>query len=148
MGAALLLSLPASAFKAVVPVFIALALILIVAQPRLTRRLAARDEPVREHGSSVGLAVFGSGVYGGYFGAAQGIMLLSVLGLALPESPQRINALKNVLAMLVKGVAGIVFMFTAPVAWGAALLMPPVRSPAGRSGRATGGGCRPSPCAR
>jgi uncharacterized protein len=123
VGAALLLSLPASAFKAIVPVFIAVALILIVAQPRLTRRLAARREPVREHGSTVGLAVFGSGVYGGYFGAAQGIMLLSVLGLALPETLQRINALKNVLAMLVNGIAGIVFVFTAPVAWGPALLI-------------------------
>ncbi len=122
-GAALLLSLPASAFKAIVPGFIALALILIVAQPRLARRLAASRRPVSEHGGAVALAVFGTGAYGGYFGAAQGIMLLSVLGLALPESLQRINALKNVLTMLVNGIAGIVFVFTAPVAWGPALLI-------------------------
>lgn len=61
--------------------------------------------------------VFGSGVYGGYFGAAQGILLLSVLGLSLVDDLQRINALKVVLAGLVNFVAGVVFVFAAHVAW-------------------------------
>jgi uncharacterized membrane protein YfcA len=67
--------------------------------------------------------VFGSGVYGGYFGAAQGILLLALLGTALPDDLQRVNALKNVLAMLVNLVAGVVFVVVADVAWEAAALL-------------------------
>ena len=69
------------------------------------------------------LGVFASGVYGGYFGAAQGILLLAVLGLTLDEELQRINALKVVLAGLVNFVAAVVFVFAAHVAWGAAALI-------------------------
>jgi uncharacterized membrane protein YfcA len=117
-GAVLLLVLPASAFKAVVPVFIALALILTVLQPRLNRRLAKRAEQ-RPHGhpTLTPLGVLVTGVYGGYFGAAQGILLLGILGVSLPQSLQRTNALKNVLAGLVNGVAGAYFIFAAHVEW-------------------------------
>jgi uncharacterized membrane protein YfcA len=70
------------------------------------------------------VATFGSGVYGGYFGAAQGILLLAILGLSLEgEDLQRINALKVVLAGLVNLVAGVVFIFSAHVAWLPALLI-------------------------
>ena len=70
------------------------------------------------------LAVFATGIYGGYFGAAQGIMLLAILGLSIPdEHLQRINALKVVLAGLVNLVAGIIFIFAAHVAWLPALLI-------------------------
>ncbi len=69
------------------------------------------------------LGVFASGVYGGYFGAAQGILLLAILGLAFDDDLQRINALKVVLAGLVNLVAGIVFVFAAHVAWLPALLI-------------------------
>ena len=68
-------------------------------------------------------AVFAAGIYGGYFGAAQGIMLLSILALSLNDDLQRINALKVVLAGLVNLVAGIVFVIAAHVAWGATLLI-------------------------
>jgi uncharacterized protein len=124
-GAVLLLSLPASAFKAIVPVFIAIALVLIVAQPRLSSALEHRRRR-RPHGRAGPLAtlgVFASGVYGGYFGAAQGILLISILGLALDEDLQRINALKVVLTGLVNFVAGIIFVCVAHVAWGAAALI-------------------------
>jgi uncharacterized membrane protein YfcA len=67
--------------------------------------------------------VFLSGVYGGYFGAAQGILLLAILGLALEEKLQRINALKVVLTGLVNLVAGVIFALAAHVAWGAAGLI-------------------------
>jgi uncharacterized membrane protein YfcA len=124
VGAALLLSLPASAFKAIVPVFIAIALILIVLQPRLARALEHRRRPAHANaGPLATLAVFASGVYGGYFGAAQGILLLSILGLAVDDDLQRINALKVVLAGLVNFVAAIIFVFAAHVAWGAAALI-------------------------
>ena len=122
-GAILLLTLPPSAFKAIVPGFIAVALVLVVAQPRLSRRLAARRPPGGHAGAAPSLAVYASGVYGGYFGAAQGILLLAVLGLALPDDLQRINALKNVLALIVNLVAGIVFALVAHVAWAAAALV-------------------------
>jgi uncharacterized protein len=126
-GAVLLLSLPASAFKRIVPAFIAIALVLIVLQPRLSRALAARRTRPRGHDRAgpVGtVATFGSGVYGGYFGAAQGILLLAILGLSLEgEDLQRINALKVVLAGLVNLVAGVVFIFAAHVAWLPALLI-------------------------
>ena len=112
VGAALLLILPASAFKAIVPAFIAIALVL--------ERRRPRDERL---GPLVMLADFGTGVYGGYFGAAQGIMLLAILGLALDDDLQRLNALKVVLAGTVNLVAGIVFVFAAHVAWGAAALI-------------------------
>ncbi len=123
VGATLLLTLPASAFKEIVPVFIAIALVLILLQPRLSAAVARRRP--REHHERAGplatLGVFGSGVYGGYFGAAQGILMLSILGLSLDEQLQRLNALKVVLTGLVNFVAGVVFVLFAHVAWLAAL---------------------------
>jgi uncharacterized membrane protein YfcA len=122
-GAVLLLVLPDSAFETIVPVFIALALVLIIAQPWLSRRIGSR-RPTSVHGGPlVTGGIFITGVYGGYFGAAQGIMMIAVLGLALPDDLQRVNALKNVLAGLVNLVAGVVFVFVADVDWGAALLI-------------------------
>ncbi|HEX8105436.1 MAG TPA: sulfite exporter TauE/SafE family protein [Solirubrobacteraceae bacterium] len=117
-GAVLLLVLPASAFKAIVPVLIAVALILVVAQPRLAAALAARRSRARPHGGPGLLAgIYGTGVYGGFFGAAQGIILLALMGIALDEDLQRINAIKNVLASLVNGVAAVIFIAVAHVAW-------------------------------
>jgi uncharacterized protein len=122
-GAVLLLELPESAFEAIVPAFIGIALVLIVLQPWLSRRLR-RHRPEGHHGGPLALGgTYGAGVYGGYFGAAQGILLISILGLALPDDLQRLNALKNVLTGLVNLVAGIVFIAVADVAWGAALLI-------------------------
>jgi uncharacterized protein len=125
VGAVLLLSLPSDVFDAVVPVLVALAVVLVIAQPRLSRALAARREHARPHGGPpLWGGVLGTGVYGGYFGAAQGVILLALLGIAIPdESLQRLNALKNVLAAFINGVAAIVFLFFASVAWLPALLL-------------------------
>src|SRR5438034_1281796 len=124
VGAVLLLVLPASAFKSIVPVFIAAALVLVLAQPWLTRRLAGRhDHPLHARGV-LPLSLFTIGVYGGYFGAAQGILILAVLGLSLSDSLQRINAIKNILAALTNAIAGIVFVIAAShVSWGVAGLL-------------------------
>ena len=124
-GAALLLVLPSSAFKEIVPVFIAAALVLTVAQPRINAWLARRQiELHHPHHPLTAAAVYLTGVYGGYFGAAQGILLLAILGVALDQSLQRTNALKNVLAGLVNGVAGLYFVFAAPhIAWGPAAVI-------------------------
>jgi uncharacterized protein len=123
-GAVLLLVLPASAFKEIVPVFIAIALILTVAQPRLAAWLAKREIDFERRGSlGMPLAIYLTGVYGGYFGAAQGILLLGILGVALAQDLHRTNALKNVLAGLVNGVAGLYFIFAAHVDWGPAAII-------------------------
>jgi uncharacterized protein len=117
-GAVLLLVLPASAFKAVVPVFIAIAVVLAVLQPRLNRRLADRAERNAGHGRLLTpVAVYITGVYGGYFGAGQGILLLAIFGVMLAQSLHRSNALKNVLAGTVNAVAGVYFIFAAHVVW-------------------------------
>jgi hypothetical protein len=122
-GAILLLSLPASAFKAIVPVFIAVALMLIMVQPSLSRVMAeraARAGRSRDGHRPGPLAiggVFASGVYGGYFGAAQGILLLGILSLSLDDELQRLNALKVVLAGVVNLVAGVLFVLVAHIAW-------------------------------
>src|ERR1700694_4882189 len=123
-GAVLLLVLPATAFKAIVPIFIATALVLTVLQSRISAWLARREIDL-EHPRSVltRVAVYLTGVYGGYFGAAQGIMLLAVLGVALSQDLQRTNALKNVLAGLTNGVAGVYFVFAAHVDWGPVALI-------------------------
>lgn len=123
-GAALLLVLPASAFEAIVPVFIAIALALIVLQPRLNRMLAKHVGDLGRRGQALTLlAIYTTGVYGGYFGAAQGILLLGILGLALAQDLHRTNALKNVLAGLVNGVAGVFFIVAAHVEWGPAAII-------------------------
>jgi len=123
-GAILLLALPASAFKAIVPGFIAAALVLVLVQPALTRRLAGRHAQARRLQRALPAALFAVGVYGGYFGAAQGILILALLGLALSDPLQRANALKNVLAGATNLVAGLVFLIAAShVSWTAAGLI-------------------------
>jgi hypothetical protein len=67
--------------------------------------------------------VFATGIYGGYFGAAQGVVLIALLGIFLPDDIQRLNALKNVIAAVVNGVAGIVFVLVAPISWPPAVLL-------------------------
>ncbi|MCW2757372.1 MAG: sulfite exporter TauE/SafE family protein [Nocardioidaceae bacterium] len=125
MGAVLLLVLPGSAFKAIVPVLIGLGVVLVVVGPRLQRRVAARAERRGGHGDAPWLwpAVLGTGVYGGYFGAAQGVLLLAVLGIGVDDTMQRHNAVKNVLAFVANGVAALVFVVVTHVDWRAAALV-------------------------
>jgi uncharacterized membrane protein YfcA len=123
-GAIALLTLPPGAFKAIVPVFIAIALVFVVLQPRISARLADRPRPPAGHeGAPILAAVYVTGAYGGYFGAAQGIILLAFLGAFIPEPLQRVNGLKNVLATIVNGVAALVFILVAHIDWGAAALI-------------------------
>lgn len=120
-GSTLLLTLPSDAFDKVVIVLIVVALALVVAGPSISRRLAARRAAGGEHGHDVTPALIGlvaaAGVYGGYFGAAQGIILTAVLGIFIDDHLQRLNACKNVLAFAVNTVAAVVFIFTTTVDW-------------------------------
>jgi uncharacterized membrane protein YfcA len=124
VGAVLLLVLPASAFKAIVPFFIGIALLLIITQKQINKRLGHYR---RGHGQGVGpAALFGtfcSGIYGGYFGAAQGILMLAILGLTVDDELQRLNAVKVVSTGLVNLIAGVVFALAAHVNWGVAGLI-------------------------
>lgn len=127
IGAVLLLVLPADAFEAVVPVLIALGIVLVVVQPRLARRVAARRAAAAaDHHPDpwwIWPTTALAGVYGGYFGAAQGVILMGILGIGVDESLQRLNAVKNVLAAVVNGVAGLLFVFVADVDWWIVLLI-------------------------
>ena len=208
LGAILLLTLPQSAFKDIVPALIGLAVVMVIIQPRLAEWVAKRQQaraaagtrdgvgtggdddagagaagggagaddtspgsaaggtgavldgpsPVAAAGgpglvavaggavavaggpSAVAVAdrpaaaeaiggpvlwvlVFLAGIYGGYFGAAQGVLLIGMLGIALNDSLQRINAAKNVLAGLVNGLAAVVFILATHVDWGVAGLI-------------------------
>ena len=117
LGGILLLELPAEVFDAIVPALILLAVGL----------MALRPSPKIHEGASndvAGIASsFAVGIYGGYFGAAQGIILMSLLRLSYAENLQVLNAIKNVLAGVANAVAGLLFIVVADVAWGAALLI-------------------------
>ncbi len=125
VGAVLLLVLPAGAFEAIVPVLIGLGLILVVTGPRVSRWVAARHRDGGERPDAwwVAPATAASGVYGGYFGAAQGVILMGLLGIGVEESLQRLNAVKNVLAGLVNAVAGLIFAVVADVDWPVVVLI-------------------------
>jgi uncharacterized membrane protein YfcA len=117
-GASALLALPPGVFTVVVPALIIIACVLVVVQPRLSSWVAARGKDRAEHGGPWLIAgVFLAGVYGGYFGAAQGVLVIGLLGVFLTESLQRINAGKNVLVTIVNASAAIVFVIFAHVAW-------------------------------
>ncbi|WP_079107346.1 sulfite exporter TauE/SafE family protein [Streptomyces sp. NRRL S-1521] len=118
IGALLLLRLPADAFQAVVPVLILTACVLVVLQPWLNRRMKERgDNGRRDGGVPLWCGVLVTGVYGGYFGAAQGVLLMGLFGAFILDDLQRLNAAKNVLASLVNGVAAVVFVLVADIDW-------------------------------
>ena len=121
VGGLLLLKLPGSVFEAAVPALILLACVLVAAQPYLVRRMA-RAHP-GNRGAVGYLGVFLTGVYGGYFGAAQGVILIALLGIVLDDALQRLNGLKNVLAAIANVVAAALFVALTKVAWLPALLI-------------------------
>jgi uncharacterized membrane protein YfcA len=167
VGAILLLTLPQSAFKDIVPALIGLAVVMVIIQPRLAKWVAERQraraalatpDGATPDGAGAGgtgaaavgagadgagavavaappapaeaiggpvlwVLVFLAGIYGGYFGAAQGVLLIGMLGIALNDSLQRINAAKNVLAGLVNGLAAVVFILATHIDWGVAGLI-------------------------
>jgi uncharacterized protein len=127
-GAALLLVLPPSAFARIVPVLILVACGLVAVQPRLTswvveRRARLGHAPQVGGGPLLVLSVYLTGIYGGYFGAAQGVILIALLSILVDDELQRLNGLKNVITAAINSVAAIIFILVAPVAWGPAILL-------------------------
>ena len=133
IGSFLLLHLPEKVFIQIVPVLLVLALILVVAGPRIQAYARRRAEAAGRSADhvSVGrmvalvLGTFAVGIYGGYFTAAQGILLIGVMGALLPEDVQRMNAAKNLLALLVNIVAATCYILVAfdRISWTAAGLI-------------------------
>ncbi len=123
IGALLLLRLPAAAFDAIVPVLIGIGCVLVIIGPWLSRTIAVRRARLgRGEGPADGPpwlfpVIVGTGAYGGYFGAAQGVLVIAVMGVALTESITRINGLKNVLTAIANAVAGVVFVLISHVDW-------------------------------
>ncbi|MFI7132952.1 sulfite exporter TauE/SafE family protein [Nonomuraea sp. NPDC050153] len=118
IGGILLLFLDPSVFHVVVIALITLACLLVLVQPRLNRWLAERRTHTHPHGGlELWLGVLAAGIYGGYFGAAQGVLLIGLLGSFLDEHLQRVNAAKNVLALIVNAVAAVLFVLVAHVDW-------------------------------
>ena len=120
LGGGLLLWAP-GAFEVVVPALILLGLLLVIAGPRISAYVARRHEAsggLPERGAWwVWPGMFACGVYGGYFGAAQGVLMMAVLGIGVDETLQRLNGAKNVLAALVNGISGVLFVLLADVDW-------------------------------
>jgi uncharacterized membrane protein YfcA len=158
LGATLLIVLPAAAFAAIVPALIGAALVMVLIQPALGRWVARRQKARGARGGGraaarggplLWLLIFGTGVYGGYFGAAQGVLLIGLLGIAFTDALQRINAAKNVLAALVNAAAAAIFIglwaFAGrPIAWGAAALIAAGAVLGGQVGARVGRRLRPA----
>lgn len=132
VGSTLLLALPPGAFEAVVPVLVLLGVALVALGPPLSRWVARRSAAGSGAADADGVlpeprwmlpAIGATGVYGGYFGAAQGVMLIGVLGVGFTADLQQVNAVKNAIAAGINGVAGVIFAVVADVDWWIALLL-------------------------
>jgi uncharacterized protein len=120
-GAVLLNVSPPGVFEAIVPFLILLSCALLVAQPAASRAVERRG--YQAHPTLVHASVLFAAIYGGYFGAGVGIMLLAALGAFLPDDMQRLNALKGLLSLVISAVAVVSLALFGPVAWAAAAVM-------------------------
>ena len=119
VGAALLLVLPSSVFDAIVPALILLACVLMATQP--SPRTHAISQRARV--AILGPVAFLAGVYSGYFGAAAGVIVLAAMRLLIPERLQRLNGVKNLMIGTANGIAALLFVIFADVAFAAAGLI-------------------------
>jgi uncharacterized membrane protein YfcA len=132
VGAILLTRTSNHVFAAIVPWLILLACALLLVQPLVTSRVAVHRSEHEQHRSPVlAVAQFLSGVYGAFFGAGLGVMMLAVLGLFIRDDLQRINALKGIMQLIINVVAACYFAFFGPVSWLAVLVMVPTSAAGG-----------------
>jgi uncharacterized membrane protein YfcA len=124
IGGALLIVGPEDVFEQIVPFLILASCALLAAQPRLSKLISPPAESGGDHRSlRLHAGCFAASIYGGYFGAGLGILLLAVLGLTVRDDLQRLNALKGLLSLVVGLAAALLFAAFGPVAWPAALVM-------------------------
>jgi uncharacterized membrane protein YfcA len=121
-GAALLLAVP-GAFRDVVPWLILGAVALMVIQPRLAAWRVRRGVVAEHPGRTLHGGLFATAVYGGYFGAAQGVIMLALFGATLDDDLHRLNAAKNLISAFVNAIAGVVFIIWADVSWWIVVLL-------------------------
>ena len=135
VGCALLLRTPARAFELVVPFLVLGAAAMLFFQERLRGLVGhPRGLSPRRRAVTVQVVVFAGALYGGYFGAALGVMYVAALALVLDETLNRINALKNVLSVTVGAVTLLVFAIFGPVNWPAVLILAPATLVGGYAG--------------
>lgn len=125
VGSLLLLVLPATLFDAVVPGLVALASVLLGAQPWLARWIGEPETGAPDRRAVLLPAVFLGAIYGGYFGGALGVILIAVLALTAHDDLRRLNAVKGVLSLIITLVTVVVFAIGAPVDWLAVALLAP-----------------------
>lgn len=123
IGASLLLALPAAAFRHVVPILILFAVVLVLVQPTVARRRAERGMRREHPGTFLQVGTFLTSIYGGYFGAAQGVVLLGLFGITLDDDVQRLNAAKNVVAATINAIGALFFIVRTTIAWDVAGLL-------------------------
>ncbi|GLY73519.1 sulfite exporter TauE/SafE family protein [Actinoallomurus iriomotensis] len=124
VGCLLLLVTPEGVFHSLTPILIAMASLLLAVQPWLKRRLSASERLSRRHHRTLlhaGLLL--GGIYGAYFGAGLGVMLLGILGVFVHDHLQRVNAVRSVLSLVINTVAFAAFAFFGPVRWYAVAVM-------------------------
>jgi len=123
-GAVLLLNTPEKVFRFIVPFLILLACALLVAQEPIGRWMSARaaSHP-RKHAAALWFSQLAIAVYGGYFGAGIGILMLAAMAIFLPEDLQAANAMKNFFAVLINGIAAIYFIVIGAAVLKVALMM-------------------------
>ena len=124
IGCLLLLVTPDGVFDTLVPILIALASLLLAIQPWLKKRLTASERlSGRHHQVLLHTGIFIGGVYGAYFGAGLGVMLLGILGVFVHDDLQRVNAVRAVLSLVINTVAFAAFALFGPVRWYAVAVM-------------------------
>ena len=141
IGAILLDVSPPGVFEAIVPFLILASCALLAAQPLISRVIKPREQ----HGPQLHVAAFAAAVYGGYFGAGLGILLLAVLGLTLADSLLRLNALKGLLSLVIGTAAVTYYAVFGPIAWGPAAVMAVTSLIGGQAGVAVARRMKPGP---
>lgn len=127
-GALVLLVTPSDSFRALVPYLVLLSCALLLLQPALARRVAhkratASEETASENTVPLHAGIFLSALYGSYFGAGLGVLLLAVMGIFIDDNLQRLNGMKSVLSMVIKLVGTVVFLFSGFIVWWAVAIL-------------------------
>jgi uncharacterized membrane protein YfcA len=138
LGATLVLLLPQKVFGFVVPVLVALAVLLVIIQPRLSARLEREGTRPRWGRYVLPVGIFLTAVYGGYFGAAQGVILMGLLTILMSDPIQELNAIKNVVAGVANLVAALIFVAVAHIDWQVAGVIAISSVVGGQAGSAVG----------